>query len=309
MPREGISYEQVAAAADFLVGASQSPTIRAIRERIGTGSPNTIQRHLSAWRDARPQQAAAALNLSEALSAAIATEIAKAAAQARAEVESRLVEAQTEAAELAAAGELLEQERDTLAEQVASLTTERDSATATAIERAAEIERQSQDLNRERSATEAARIEVAQARNKLESQAEKITEQTQQIEQLRAQLDAQTKDRVDAEKLAAVLGAKLEASEQRAKTAEASTEEFKTQAQQAREAVSIEAQKGETKQNTIAVLTAKIDGLEGQLKQQVNELNGAKQGEKKALQEAAELRGKLVEKETQGMAVKALKPK
>lgn len=297
MAREGISYEQVAAAADFLVGASQSPTIRAIRERIGTGSPNTIQRHLSAWRDARPQMAAAALNLPESLTTAIASEIAKAAAQARAEIESRLVEAQLEAGELAAAGELLEQERDTLAEHVASLTTERDKEAATAAERSAEIGRQGEELNRERSAAEAARIEVAQSRNKLESQAERINEQAQQIEQLRAQLDEQTKGRVEAEKMAAVLGAKLEASEQRTKTAEANAVELKTQAQQAREAVGVEAQKGEAKQNTITVLTAKVESLEGQLKQQANELAAATQAEKKALEQAAELRGKLGNKQ------------
>lgn len=56
MARTGISYEQVAAAADALVGEGQSnPTINAIRERLGTGSPNTIHRHLSTWNEARPQ--------------------------------------------------------------------------------------------------------------------------------------------------------------------------------------------------------------------------------------------------------------
>ncbi|HIA1771049.1 TPA: DNA-binding protein, partial [Salmonella enterica] len=33
----------------------QQPTIRAVRERLGdTGSPNTIHKHLAAWREARP---------------------------------------------------------------------------------------------------------------------------------------------------------------------------------------------------------------------------------------------------------------
>jgi len=42
MARAGVTFEQVAAAADALVGDGQQPTIRAIRERLGTGSPNTI---------------------------------------------------------------------------------------------------------------------------------------------------------------------------------------------------------------------------------------------------------------------------
>ena len=54
MARVGITFEQVAAAADALVGEGQSPTIKAVRERLGTGSPNTIHAHLVQWRQARP---------------------------------------------------------------------------------------------------------------------------------------------------------------------------------------------------------------------------------------------------------------
>ncbi|MBO2007085.1 DNA-binding protein [Serratia marcescens] len=126
MAREGITFEQVAAAADALVGEGQQPTIRAIRERLGTGSPNTVHKHLTARREARPVAAAAAPELPQALTAAIAAEIERAAAQARAEIEGRLVQARGEAVELAAAGEVIEAERDALAEQVAELTRERD---------------------------------------------------------------------------------------------------------------------------------------------------------------------------------------
>ncbi|MES2258948.1 MAG: DNA-binding protein [Pseudomonadota bacterium] len=53
MGRTGITYEQVADVADALSGEGLVPTIRAVRERIGTGSPNTVQRHLLDWRAAR----------------------------------------------------------------------------------------------------------------------------------------------------------------------------------------------------------------------------------------------------------------
>ena len=54
MARQGITFEQVAAVADALAGEGQQPTIRAVRERLGdTGSPNTIHKHLAAWREAR----------------------------------------------------------------------------------------------------------------------------------------------------------------------------------------------------------------------------------------------------------------
>ena len=119
MARQGITFEQVAAVADALAGEGQQPTIRAVREKLGdTGSPNTIHKHLTAWREARPVAAAAAPELPQALTAAIAAEIERAASRARGEIEGRLVQAQAEAAELAAAGEVLEGERDELAEQV-----------------------------------------------------------------------------------------------------------------------------------------------------------------------------------------------
>lgn len=211
MAREGITFEQVAAAADALVGEGQQPTIRAIRERLGTGSPNTVHKHLTAWREARPVAAAAAPELPQALTAAIAAEIERAAAQARAEIEGRLVQAQGEAAELAAAGEVIEAERDSLAELVAELTRERDTLAGKAEQQAADLADQAQRIEREQQAAESARVELATARLKIEAQAERQTEQATEIERLRAALEVSQQARIAAEQQAAVLGAKLEA--------------------------------------------------------------------------------------------------
>ena len=94
MARIGITFEQVAAVADALTGEGHQPSIRAVREKLGdTGSPNTIHKHLTAWREARPAAtAAAAPELPKALATAIAAEIERAAAAARGEIESRLVQ-------------------------------------------------------------------------------------------------------------------------------------------------------------------------------------------------------------------------
>jgi DNA repair exonuclease SbcCD ATPase subunit len=51
MPK-GITQEQVNAAADALVAASERPTVEKIRAQLGTGSPNTVTRMLEAWRGA-----------------------------------------------------------------------------------------------------------------------------------------------------------------------------------------------------------------------------------------------------------------
>jgi SOS-response transcriptional repressor LexA len=37
------------------MGRGQQPTIRAIREALGTGSLNTVHKHLAAWREARAE--------------------------------------------------------------------------------------------------------------------------------------------------------------------------------------------------------------------------------------------------------------
>lgn len=233
MTRAGIQFEQVAAVADALMGEGQPPTIRAVRERLGdTGSPNTIHKHLATWREARPVAVAAASVLPQALTAAIAAEIERAASQARGEIEGRLVQVQTEAAELAVSGEATEAERDALAEQVAALTTERDTLTGRAAQQAADLAEQARRIEREQQAAEAARVELATARLKIEAQAEARADQSAEIERLRAALEVESRGRIAAEQQAAVLAARLEAMTERTTRAEARLELIEQQAQQ-----------------------------------------------------------------------------
>jgi chromosome segregation ATPase len=49
MARTGVTEKQVAQAADELVLAGERPTIERVRASLGTGSPNTLIRHLDAW--------------------------------------------------------------------------------------------------------------------------------------------------------------------------------------------------------------------------------------------------------------------
>lgn len=50
MARPGVLYGQVSAAAEGLVGSGRKPTIKNIREIIGSGSSTTISRHLKQWK-------------------------------------------------------------------------------------------------------------------------------------------------------------------------------------------------------------------------------------------------------------------
>lgn len=57
MARQGISKEQVYAAASDLRDGGVAPTVQAVRERIGSGSYTTINTHLAAWKEEGADQA------------------------------------------------------------------------------------------------------------------------------------------------------------------------------------------------------------------------------------------------------------
>ena len=89
------------------------------------------------------------------------------------------------------------------------------------------------------------------------------------------------------EQQAAVLGAKLEGTNERTGKAEAAA-----QARKHGEAVFAEAAKIEAAKNTISNLTGKLEAMQAQIERQAGELDVARQGAATAGGEAAELRGK-----------------
>jgi chromosome segregation ATPase len=206
-----ITAQQVQAVADEIAATGATPTIRSIREKLGTGSPNTIQRHLSAWRDARPQVAQVAYEMPADLVNAFGKELRRGAEAATAQIRAELVNAQTESAELASIGEELETEVESLREQVASLTVERDTATVTVAAKDSEISRLIEAVERETANAEAARTEVATARVKIESMVENLGELKAQLAQQTEQASVAAKAVAVAEQAQAVAMAKLDA--------------------------------------------------------------------------------------------------
>lgn len=291
MARIGITFEQVAAAADDLVGSGKSATIQAVREALGnTGSPNTIHKHLTAWRAARPQAAASAVELPAELVSALGAEIARAASRARGEIEGQLVQAQQEAAELSATGEALEAERDELSELVGTLTTERDQAQATAQERDQEIQRQVLVIEREQQAAELARVELAKAQLKIESGIERAQELNAEIQRLRTALEAAQAGRQAAEQQAAVSAAQLASEQskstdlaQRLATAEKLAQDAQKEAESARR---------ETNTARIAeqAVQARLEAASREIESSKEAAKEARAETKQYQQEAAELR-------------------
>ena len=82
---------------------------------------------------------------------------------------------------------------------------------------AEEQARQQAQAQREQQAAEAARVELAKAQLRLEAQAEKVAAQALEIERLASGLKAAEKARQEAQQSAAVLSARLEAADARAR--------------------------------------------------------------------------------------------
>ncbi len=292
--RTGVTYEQVASAADSLVGAGRHPSGAAVREALGnTGSPNTIHKHMTKWHAARPQAVAAAAELPAELIAALAGELTKAAASARGAIEGDLAHAQAEAAELASLGEALEQERDALLDQVAALTTERDQAQATSAERYSEIERQATVIAREQMAAENARIELAKAQLKIESVESRNHEFQTEVLRLRDLLKEAEQGKQAAEQQSAVTSAQLVA--EQAKSTDlaqrlATAEKTVLDAQQAAESA-----RRETGTARIAeqASQARLESAAREIEAAKDATKEARAEAKQAQQEAAELRGLL----------------
>jgi len=231
MARQGISYEQVAAVADALVAEQLKPTLAAVRERLGSGSMNTIHRHLSTWQG---QQRPTPRKLSEPnsrLLSALGAELSKVAEEAAAEAEAALAQALSELAVMATNGEALEAERDDLAQQLLEVTTERDTVAGKADEQAAEIERLKQEATRQQDELAGVRRALAQAELRLEA----VPRLENELVALRGQLASEQALRATADKAAAVAEAQRaaeEAARQRAETRLGNAEARESQTRQ-----------------------------------------------------------------------------
>lgn len=234
MARPGLSYEQVAAAADALKAQGENVTIDRVRLHLGTGSKSTIHRYLRQWEDSRPTVAAAPVEMPPAIHAAIVEEIRRAVAETRAGLEQRLADIRATADELAQLNEDLETANDELTEQLRQeksdnqqlvgqadeLHREIDRVKADSSAQVAEIREQAAgqvqearaDAQRERDAAEQARQALARAELRLEA----VPALEQQLADLRAQLEAERKARTDAEKAGAVAVAQKEAADRQA---------------------------------------------------------------------------------------------
>lgn len=162
MKKTGITYAEVAAAAAAMVARGEAPTNRAIRAALGSGSPNTIQKHLVDWRESQPKAKNTPPEPSKSLLEALSKELAASALAASKEASERLSEALSENADLAAVGESLEAELEAAQEALAKAKAEAALSASQLAEAKAEAEklREAERL----AATLSVRLEAAQER-------------------------------------------------------------------------------------------------------------------------------------------------
>jgi len=176
MARPGITYQDVAAAIDKIIASGENPTIKRVRDALGTGSPNTILTHLTTWRDAAPVKERKAPELPAELQSAITKELARQAAESRSEVEDQLKQTKAESKELAQLGESLELEVDDLRDKNQALTDENLKLLALSEERKQEVNKLTDGLRQERDSSESARLKLAQELNKVELLTSRVNE-------------------------------------------------------------------------------------------------------------------------------------
>lgn len=194
-----VTYDQVARACDELRAQGTRPSQRLVMAKTGGGAAQVLQ-HLRAWNAQHPDAAAPAPALSPALTRLLAEEFGRVEAQARLNAEERLREVEEANEELVRESGRLDQENTVFQQQLADLAAERDRLIGQVTQQQADLEKLQQQLAAERSAAEQARVSLAQANLKAESQKEIADALREETSNLRAAIATERQGRVDAER-------------------------------------------------------------------------------------------------------------
>lgn len=206
--RDRVTYERVADTASKLQEQGITPIIRNIREAIG-GSPNTILKHLTAWREANTKRFSP--ELSANIVKMLTAEISKIAADACTGAELLAMQYKKESIQLAATGEALEIENKDLLRKITELTAERERLVGRTEEQEITIQKLSRKLDSEIRIYEQLRVTTQSLKAEITLMREKMTEREKSIKVLTKDLEEERKTRAAIEQANAALLGKLEA--------------------------------------------------------------------------------------------------
>ena len=208
MGREStVTQEQVAAAADAIKSAGATPTLRAVRERLGgVGSMGTISRMLQSWKTGQAPSVAPEVAIPPSLARAILDHLATEVAQAKAPLAAELAEARQTTADLAQENERLTREAEDRETEIARLASEKAAIEGRAEQLATDLAAAREESARERRAAEEARVDLVKLTLRLEG----VPRLEADLAAAREVLEAERAARVAAEQSAAVAAARLE---------------------------------------------------------------------------------------------------
>lgn len=299
MAREStITQEQVNAAADTIRASGAKPTLRAVREHLGSGSMATVLKLLQVWQSGQIKPAAQDITLPAGIQRQLVDFVSQEVSSARAELESDLVSLQQSQADLIAENERQSRTIEIQAESVDSLTAEKAGLTGRLAQIESDLTRSVEEVAVERAAAERARTELAKAQLRLEA----VPHIEAEIKRLRDELAIEAKARTAAEQSAAVLAAELKSETRRAAESEVREKAVSSRLAEIEQQARATVQELGTARVQVQAQQTALDAAAREIDAGKKTTAEAKAEAKKSAEESAELRGRLTQLE------KAVKP-
>lgn len=230
--RAKVTNDQINTAIEQLNSEGIKPTIRAVRERLGAGSPNRIQPLLAAWHDSNKPAEAAQATLDDNDAQVFADILARTRSKAVAAKLEEITELKGQLDEITQTGQQLEDDNERLESLNAQLDEQRGEAVTLAGARQQRIEQLEAEQNRLQIQGQELTQQLATAQAQLAMQQQHNQQQQQRIEQQATELDAARQQTNAAQQAAAVAEAKLAAAVAAQASTQAAAEQAATAAAQ-----------------------------------------------------------------------------
>lgn len=252
--RENLTFEAVAAAADFLVAAGLSPTVRKVRERIGHGSNNTIGTYIKQWSSQHQQHIVPAATLPPPMQKTLLDEIARQVSAACGLLEKQLAEENDNMQMVLDESEDRRVKLDSVASELVVLETRAQRQDGQIDQLKTDLGEAREECRQERGATEFVRQALARAQLQMES----LPRLQDELDKLRNSLEEQQRGRVEAEKIAAVAENSRASAECQLHEMRAREDALATKLEKARSELSFAADRERTLRDNLADARAMI---------------------------------------------------
>lgn len=230
--RAKVTNEQIKYAIEQLNSEGIKPTIRAVRERLGAGSPNRIQPLLAAWHDSNKPAEAAQATLDDNDAQVFADILARTRSKAVAAKLEEISELKGQLDEITQAGQQLEDDNERLESLNAQLDEQKSEAVTLANARQQRVEQLEVEQTRLQNHGHDLTQQLATAQAQLVMQQQQGSLQQQQIEQQAAAVAEANQQVSTAQQAAAVAEAKQQAAAETATAAAQRIQKLEAQLEQ-----------------------------------------------------------------------------